>query len=203
MPEIELNCQSLPCPQPVLKCKECLDAQSPSQLSVIVDNDAAKENVSRFLASRGYSVNAEASNNIWKLKATLEDTVPCEVCEVMTDHVVRSFSDRTVLLLTTDVIGSGDDVLGGKLMKNFLLTLPELGETLWRIIMLNGAVKLAAEGSHVVDELSGLENSGVEILVCGTCLEHFGLLASKKVGGTTNMLDVVTSLQLATKVIRP
>ena len=48
-----------------------------------------------------------------------------------------------------------------------------------------------------------LEAAGVSILVCGTCLEYYGLLDSRQVGETTNMLDIVTSLDLADKVIRP
>ena len=87
-------------------------------------------------------------------------------------------------------------------MKNFLTTLPELGNTLWRIVLLNGGVTLATEGSPVLAELQALEKDGVTILVCGTCLEHFGLLAKKTVGQTTNMLDVVTGMQLADKIIR-
>ncbi len=87
-------------------------------------------------------------------------------------------------------------------MQNFLRTLPEMGSTLWRIILLNGGVTLAAEGSPVLEPLQALEKAGVSILVCGTCLEHFGLLDKKAVGETTNMLDVVTSLAVAHKIIR-
>ena len=75
-------------------------------------------------------------------------------------------------------------------------------DSLWRIIMLNGGVSLATKNSPVIAELQALEQNGVGILVCGTCLEHFNLLEQKSVGETTNMLDVVTSLQLADKVIR-
>ena len=48
-----------------------------------------------------------------------------------------------------------------------------------------------------------MEAEGVSVLVCGTCLAHFGLLEAKAVGDTSNMLDIVTSLDLAGKVIRP
>jgi len=87
-------------------------------------------------------------------------------------------------------------------MVNFIKTLPEMGDSLWRIILLNGGVKLATEQGEVLEELKRLEQMGVSILVCGTCLDFFNLLEQKKVGETTNMLDVVTSLQMATKVIK-
>ena len=97
----------------------------------------------------------------------------------------------------------GDDELGEKLMGNFLSTLPELGESLWRVILLNGGVKLAATPGKALDSLKALENAGTDVLVCGTCLDFYGLLEAKQAGQTTNMLDVVTSLALADKVIRP
>ena len=53
-----------------------------------------------------------------------------------------------------------------------------------------------------LDKLKALADAGCSILVCGTCLEHFGLLDKKQVGDTTNMLDIITGMQLADKVIR-
>ena len=87
-------------------------------------------------------------------------------------------------------------------MKNFILTLGEMGRDLWRIVLVNGGVRLAAKGSPVVSALKEIEDEGVDILVCGTCLEYFRLMDKKEVGQTTNMLDIVTSMQLASKVIR-
>lgn len=214
MPEIELNCQNLPCPQPVLRCKRCLDEQSPASLVVVVDNQAARENVTRFLSTQGYAVQVEAvspeaGDGLWRLRGVKGDapaTNPaddCEVCEVMTEEQLRRMGEKVVVFLTSDVIGSGDDALGAKLMQNFLATLPELGAELWRVVMLNGAVRLSAADSPALPHLKRLEAAGATVLVCGTCLDHFGLLEQKAVGQTTNMLDVVTSLQLATKIIRP
>ena len=110
---------------------------------------------------------------------------------------------KTLVLITTDTLGRGDDELGARLMENFLASLPELGPSLWRIVLLNGGVKLAATEGKCLDTLKQLESSGVSILVCGTCLNFFYLLEAKQVGETTNMMDVVTSLSLAGKVIRP
>lgn len=216
MPEIELNCQNLPCPQPVLRCKRCLDEQSPASLVVVVDNQAARENVTRFLSSQGYAVQAEAvssdaGDGLWRLRGVKGDAPAaashspddCEICEVMTEDQLRRMGEKVVVFLTSDVIGAGDDALGARLMQNFLATLPELGAELWRVVMLNGAVRLSAADSPALPHLKRLEAAGATVLVCGTCLDHFGLLEQKAVGQTTNMLDVVTSLQLATKIIRP
>lgn len=68
-------------------------------------------------------------------------------------------------------------------------------------MFVNNGVNLAVEGSTVLAELKALAENGVDILVCGTCLTHFNLLDKKQVGETTNMLDIVTAMQLADKVI--
>ena len=106
------------------------------------------------------------------------------------------------LINTRNAVRNGADELGAALMKNFLSTLTEM-QDLWRIVLLNGGVKLAATPGPCLDALKKLAESGVSILVCGTCLNHYGLLEKKQVGETSNMLDIVTSLDLAGKVIRP
>ena len=76
-----------------------------------------------------------------------------------------------------------------------------MGPELWRLVFINNGVKLTIDGSEVLKDLKQYEESGLTILVCGTCLNHFNLLDQKQVGETTNMLDIVTAMQLADKVI--
>ena len=104
-------------------------------------------------------------------------------------------------MITTDRIGFGDDELGKKLMISFIKTCREMGRELWRLVFLNNGVKLTVSGSEVLSELTALEKEGIVILVCGTCLTHFDLMDQKAVGQTTNMLDIVTAMQLADKVM--
>jgi selenium metabolism protein YedF len=104
-------------------------------------------------------------------------------------------------MCATDRIGFGDNELGLKLMVNFLRTLKEMGDELWRLVFVNNGVKLTINGSVVLADLREYEKAGLKILVCGTCLDHFNLLERKQVGETTNMLDIVTAMQLADKVI--
>lgn len=201
-----LDCAGLPCPQPVLQCKHCLDNENPDEVAVLVDNDAARENVSRFLGTRGYAVRVEREGNLWKVAGTAsaapaQDAAAC-ACAPLSAAELGRLDQKVAVFITSDVMGRGDDELGGKLMANFLATLPELGQDLWRIVLVNAGVKLAVAGSPVLDKLSALAGAGVSILACGACLTHFGLLEKKQVGETTNMLDVVTSLQLASKVIQ-
>jgi selenium metabolism protein YedF len=112
-----------------------------------------------------------------------------------------SDAKKIMIMCATDRIGFGDDELGLKLMINFLRTLKEMGNELWRLVFVNNGVKLTIDGAEVLKDLTDLEKGGLKILVCGTCLNHFNLLDKKQVGETTNMLDIVTAMQLADKVI--
>ena len=198
--DLSLDCRGLACPGPVLRCKECVEADAPQTLTVLVDNEAARENVSRFLSMRGYAVAVDQQADGLSLLTAVAGATPADATQP--DAAPGPNAGRTLVFITADVIGRGDDALGTKLMGNFLATLPELGEGLWRIILVNGGVRLAVAGSPVLPQLTALADAGVGILVCGTCLDFFGILAQKEVGQTTNMLDVVTSLDVADKVIQ-
>jgi selenium metabolism protein YedF len=200
-----LDCKGLPCPQPVLTAKKHIEAEAPAEFAVIVDNEAAKENVSRFIGTKGYAASVTETEGGWmitgRLEAAAQEDAECEACQIMSSAELAAVDQKVTVFIQRDVLGGGDDELGSKLMLNFLATLPEFGEELWRVVLVNGGVKLAIAGNPCCEKIQELERMGATVLVCGTCLDHFGLLSQKAVGETTNMLDVVTSLQLATKVI--
>lgn len=211
MSEIALDCKGMPCPQPVLKCKDTIREASPQLITVKVDNDAAKDNVSRFLQNQNYSVQFSALKNegYQIIARSSSDIDSLEQSQKQAGQIpadqpreTQEADDRQLVFITSDTIGHGDETLGMKLMHNFLSTLPEMGDSLWRIILINAGVKLAISKSPALESLQKLQNSGVSILVCGTCLDYFQLLDQKQIGETTNMLDVVSSLQLASKVIK-
>jgi len=198
MAEENLDCRGLACPNPVLKTKQLVDRGDVVHLTVLVDNEAAKENVSRFLARSGYQVHSEEQENIFAVIGSRSNET---ACEVFMPEAGQQQEQKILVLVGADRLGRGDDELGAKLMVNFVGTLKEMGSTLWRLVLLNSGVKLAVEGSAVLPALQELEKEGISILVCGTCLNHFELLERKRVGETTNMLDIVTSMQLADRVI--
>lgn len=187
------------CPNPVLKAKEVIDRGNIEMVSIVVDNSAAKENVSRFLSRMGYDVGVAGEEGAFTVTGRKQEGPAA--CEVMTEDAVPRGENRIAVLVGTDRMGTGDDLLGEKLMASFTGTLKEMGPELWRLILLNGGVKLTVQGSECLQALQNLEQEGIHILVCGTCLNHFGLLEKKQVGETTNMLDIVTALQLADKVV--
>lgn len=194
-----LDCRGLACPEPVVRSKRYIQERNPKSMTVLVDNLAAMENVSRFIKNNGYSVESGEQGDDWRISAVRSGENACPATGGKDECCTL---DKVCVVIASPVLGTGDDELGGKLVKNFIGTLPEFGKSLWRVVLLNGGVKLAAKDSPVLDQLKALHDAGVGILVCGTCLEHFGLLQDKAIGETTNMMDVVTSMQVADKVIK-
>jgi selenium metabolism protein YedF len=194
----ELDCRGQACPHPVLKTKEIVDQGDVQDLTVLVDNEAARENVSRFLERSGYQVQVAARGTDLAVTGSRQQEITDQPAAATWEEAELR---KILVLVGTDRLGTGDDDLGRKLIVNFLGTLKEMGRELWCLVLLNAGVKLAVAGSEVLASLRGMEQDGVMVLVCGTCLNHFQLLEQKQVGETTNMLDIVTHMQLADQVI--
>jgi len=195
----ELDCRGLACPAPVLQTKNKIEKENLSEIRVIVDNQASKENVSRFLGTQKFDVSVEQKGTDFYI--TGKRGTGEIVSQPPAAPQSASENQKIMVMIATDRMGFGDDTLGKLLLIGFIKTLAEMGDELWRLVFVNNGVKLTIGGSEVLDILKGYEKEGLTILVCGTCLNHFNLLDKKEVGVTTNMLDIVTAMQLADKVI--
>jgi selenium metabolism protein YedF len=203
-----LDARGLACPQPVMETKKILDSGQVSKLRVLVDNVTSRENVARFAGNQGCNVNVvELEPNLFEIhigttkspelgKIVQKELLPCRIPE-------SSEQCRLVVYIGSNCMGSGSDELGKKLMRGFLRTSIDVGPIPWRMIFINSGVKLTTVDDDAVEALGMLEDRGVEILSCGTCLEHFGLVESLRVGKPTNMFEVIESLNAATKVVSP
>ena len=109
----------------------------------------------------------------------------------------------TVVAVSSDKMGSGNDELGKVLMKGFLFAVTQLDELPKTMLFYNGGATLTTEGSDSLEDLKSLEAQGVEIMTCGTCLDYYGLKEKLAVGTVTNMYSIVETMDQATKVIRP
>jgi selenium metabolism protein YedF len=195
----ELDCRGLACPAPVLQTKQKIEKEKLSEINVIVDNQAAKENVSRFLGTQKFDVSIEQKGTDFYITGKRgTGATPSQPSVAPQPDAEKK---KIMVMIATDRMGYGDDTLGKLLLINFIKTLAEMGDELWRLVFVNNGVKLTIGGSEVLDVLKGYEKEGLTILVCGTCLNHFNLLDKKEVGVTTNMLDIVTAMQLADEVI--
>jgi selenium metabolism protein YedF len=193
-----VDCRGLACPAPVLTAKQAIETNGLDELTVSVDNEAAKQNVSRFFESQNFQVSVQGDGKDFFITGRKIEGAALDAPLAKKEEAGRK---KIMVMVATDRIGYGDDELGKKLMNSFLKTLKEMGPELWRLVFVNNGVKMTVADSEVLPVLKELADEGVHILVCGTCLTHFDLLDKKQVGETTNMLDIVTAMQLADNVI--
>ena len=162
----ELDCRGMACPAPVLQTKETLLKDHPHVIKVIVDNEAAKQNVSRFLESQKFDVSVEEKETEFHVigREDQPGTVPAETLA----KEPETEKQKIMVMIATDRMGYGDDELGKKLIINFIKTIKEMGDELWRLVFVNNGVKLTIHDSYVLPELQEYEQHGLLILVCGT-----------------------------------
>jgi len=184
------------CPAPVITTKRTLEEAGGEIIQIIVDPGAARENVTRFAVSRGYTVQETPVERGYALTIGGGEPVPVGRA---TGAVP---ANKSVILVTSDRLGDGGGELGRLLMKNFIITLLDLERLPDRMLFLNSGVLLTTEGSEVLEALDALGNRGVEILSCGICLDFYHKKDSLGVGAATNMFTTAESLMEAGSVIR-
>ena len=193
-----IDCRGLACPQPVITTKQALDQLKEGELMVIVNNASSCNNVERFARNEGCSVEIKEAGEDFYIhiqKAGGKDKEKV----IRTDHKER----KVVIYINSQFLGGGDEDLGSFLMKAFLKTLLDLETKPSCLILVNSGVRLAAEGSKVLESLRLLSEKGVEIVCCGTCIDFYELKGKIRVGAISNMYDILQSMLEADHVIKP
>lgn len=195
-----LDARGWACPKPVIETRKAL--QTENELTVIVDNKAAMENVSRLATKMQFQVDIkEKDDGIYLYINKSKDTPATEISEKDPSPYVQCSEGKLVLLITSNTVGRGSDELGGILMRALMHTFLETEPKPNTIILMNNGIKLAVNGSPVIDDLKALSEKGIEILVCGTCLNYFNLTNDVKVGQISNAYTIAESLLQAGRVI--
>ena len=188
----KIDARGLPCPQPVVLTKKVIEKMEKGTVEVTVDSETSSENILRFATSIGCvaSVKREKDNFIVRIE------------KMQTVFKKENWQDGMIsVFIRSDSIGRGNDALGKILMRAFLPTLIETQPHPKRVIFMNAGVKLTVEGSEVIDSLIEIEKAGVKLLVCGTCLDFYGIKDRLKVGKVSNMFEIVNLLFNSDKVI--
>lgn len=183
------------CPQPVIMTKKEADAGE-KELTVIVDNETARENVLKFGNKLEFSISVEEKSDGIYIYLNKEALNECEAAteEAVSDSLQKMKQDKKGFVIGSDKLGKGSDDLGKILMKSFLYTLSETKPYPSFLIFLNSGVKLTTEGSESLDELKKMEEAGVKIVSCGTCLDFFEIKDKLEVGHISNMYDIVETI---------
>ena len=176
----------------------------PGTLEVHVDNEIAVQNLTRMAAGHKLTATSEKRGEK-EFVVTMEVTDPAGEAPLEEPPLSCAPDARGNLVVAVDsaVMGHGSDELGKVLMKGFLFAVSQLPELPRTMLFYNGGAHLTCTGSESLEDLKSLEAQGVEILTCGTCLNHYGLTDQLAVGGVTNMYSIVEKLAGAGKVVKP
>lgn len=193
------------CPIPVVKAKKALESTAVECLDIYVDNEIAVQNLEKLARQKGYQFVSEREDaTSYRVELSKQGEIQnVSVEEEIEQPILSCTPGKKTVVISSSVMGTGDDELGAILMKGFLYALGQQEQPPSTIIMYNSGVKLAIQGSRCEEELKELEKAGVEIYVCGTCLNHYGLSDQLAVGNVTNMYDIVEKQMKASAVIRP
>lgn len=186
------------CPLPVVLAKKALDAGE-RDVMVLVDNAVAVENLRRLAAANGCAVRAEEQEGGFAVFLTGGDAAACActACET----VPAPANESLALFVGREGIGSGNAALGRNLMRMFFLTLAEGDTVPASILFMNGGVQLPVEDEQIIESLAALAARGAEILVCGTCLNAYGMTERLRIGTISNMYEIQGRLLRAGRVI--
>lgn len=206
----QIDARGQACPLPVVRAKKALTAMGEGTLEVLVDNETAVHNLEALAKTLKLSATSDergeaefavtfAKGAAVAAGAEADGAEAAEACPAATAAPAGS----DVVVIASEFMGSGDDELGAVLMKGFVFALTQLDELPATVLLYNGGVKLACAGSASLDDLKALAEAGVEIMSCGTCLNHYGLADRLGVGEVTNMYVIVEKQANARGIIRP
>ncbi|EAL2829551.1 sulfurtransferase-like selenium metabolism protein YedF [Campylobacter lari] len=190
---MKIDCRDLACPRPVIETKKALEELKENEnLEILLNSQASKENVMRFLKSLNLNFSVKDVND--------ESIISIIKDSNIAQTQVKNLQEYNVLFLKSDKVGEGE--LGKNLMLGFLKTLKDLPNKPVKILCVNDSVLMNADCSHMAFEaMKELENLGVEIYSCGACLEFFGKTKELKIGKIGNAYEILNELFGKAKII--
>lgn len=200
---VTVNAMGDNCPIPVIKTKKAMQALTgPETIEVLVDNEIAVQNVTKMATSSGGQVSSEKlGDKEFKITIQMEGAPKGEESEEVS--CMPDARDNTVVVVSSDRMGTGNDELGKVLIKGFIFAVTQLDTLPKTMLFYNGGATLTTEGSDSLEDLKSLEAQGVEIMTCGTCLDYYGLKDKLAVGTVTNMYSIVETMAKAGRIIKP
>jgi selenium metabolism protein YedF len=197
-----IDAKGLLCPRPLIMLKEALLEMEPGEaLKVETDNDTSLKNLLSYLKDQGVEPQQNTSGAVHTLLLTIPQKEmslgdPAAYCspDLPRDYVVCVRGEH---------MGEGDPELGKVLMETFMENLKLQEQLPTHVILYNGGVKFALKSSPVCSSLAELEELGTRIMLCGTCVDHYGIQPDIGVGMISNMISLTETLAGAGHVVTP
>lgn len=201
---VQVNALGDACPIPVVKTIKALAALGGAgTIETLVDNEVAVENLKRLASEKGCGVSVEkAAEKEWHVTFDVPEGLSVDAGEADDAQCLVPAKKNLVIQVSSDAMGVGSDELGRNLMKAFIYAVTQQDELPATMLFYNGGAHLTCEGSPALDDLKALAEQGVEILTCGTCLNHYGIADKLAVGEVTNMYVICQKLEQASNIVR-
>lgn len=208
---ITVNAMGDTCPIPVVKTKNAIkELKGSGVVETLVDNEIAVQNLTKMANQKGYGVKSEKiAEGQYKVTMEIGDGAADQSDEMSVTDTEKEtcapnvIHGNTVVVISADHMGEGDNELGKVLIKGFIYALTEQDVLPKTMLFYNGGAKLTCEESPTLEDLKSLEAQGVEILTCGTCLNHYGLTDKLQVGSVTNMYVIAEKMIQAGNIVKP
>lgn len=190
-----IDAMGKPCPQPVILAKQALDAIPEGVVTIEVDNETSAANLTKFAKNMGAVPETKKENDRWIVtikkeagqETPAEDTIQCDP--------FAAAGPVRALGIGSARMGHGADELGDILMKSLIYTVSQTEPLPEAILFFNGGVHLTVAGSPVLEDLQQMEEKGVQIISCGTCLDYFNKKEALQVGEVSNMYTIYETLR--------
>lgn len=223
----EVNAIGDICPIPLVKAKEAIkELNGAGTVEVLVDNEIAVQNLTKMAQQKGYGCESQkVKEQEYKVTLTVGETQSTSGENGKENSTGNSVEDKdnenqnqnesesmimctpakknTLVVISSNTMGEGNPELGKTLLKGFIYALAQQDELPDQMLFYNGGAYLTCEGSPSLEDLKSLEEQGVEIRTCGTCLNFYGLTEKLQVGEVTNMYDIVERMSKADRIIKP
>jgi selenium metabolism protein YedF len=191
--EINIDVRNLACPEPVVRVKNALSSEKVSTVTVTTNEMLSVENIKRFAQKMGYS---------FELKEEGDGDYLLTISKVESQTTNTKNNDEDIVIfISSDKIGEGADELGELLMSTLFKTIEDISIKPSKFIFMNTGVKLTSVNKDTVKSLKKIEESGIEIINCGTCLDFYEIKDKLKIGRVSNFFEILEILTGADRVI--
>lgn len=207
------------CPRPLIKTRRLWKTLAAGeQFQVLVDNDIAHLNLVSFLNDQGAGPSVQKEgDDCWVIVATRAADRAISNATLITKPVANTAPEVSlavgqqpanqpanyIVVLKSDGMGHGNDDLGRLLVKGYLNTLRELENKPTAIILYNGGALIASQGSGSEAALRALEEDGVDVIVCGACVDFFAIKETLAAGRISNMYEIAEKIAQTGHVVYP
>ncbi|MGL4980685.1 MAG: sulfurtransferase-like selenium metabolism protein YedF [Fusobacteriaceae bacterium] len=197
---IKLDAIGKTCPLPIIMVKNALKDISEGEIEITIDNKISVQNIEKFCKELQYIYSFEEKDEIFTFHIKKENKI---IVPSNSENILALSDNSYSVVIDSDEMGKGDMALGKTLIKGFIYTLTELETLPKAIIFYNKGVFLTTQDSENHEDLKKLQDMGVDILICGACVNFYNLVDKIDVGTITNMYNIINTQIKYGKVIKP